>query len=109
MYGQLGNGATVEIQDRAIQIRNLKDIHHIAAGHYHSVAVSQVRSVRTDITIISVRISVMSYSFFQQGLVRSVPIIDILCTEIVDSVSAGRNAHILMGQRVLGQAWSCYG
>ena len=106
MYGQLGNGATVEIQDRAIQIRNLKDIHHIAAGHYHSVAVSQVR---TDITIISVRISVMSYSFFQQGLVRSVPIIDILCTKTVDSVSAGRNAHILMGQRVLGQAWSCYG
>jgi alpha-tubulin suppressor-like RCC1 family protein len=43
LYGQLGNGANVEIQDRAIQIRNLKDIHLIAAGHYHSVAVSQVR------------------------------------------------------------------
>ena len=42
LYGQLGNGAAVEIQDRAIQIRNLKDIHMIAAGHYHSIAISQV-------------------------------------------------------------------
>ncbi len=43
LYGQLGNAALVETQNRAVQIRNLKDIQMIAAGHHHSVAVSQVR------------------------------------------------------------------
>jgi hypothetical protein len=44
LYGQLGNSVLVEVQNRAVQIKNLKDIQMIAAGDHHSVAVTQVQT-----------------------------------------------------------------